>query len=127
MKCDFFKVESMKKQNGGQTTAALSMANTVNKAVMREPQPFMSLGVDPSHNNNSSSDTTTSAININNNNNNNSNHNHKSSSSSSSSGIKIKTSSKSKSKFANELENILSKELETRRDRETKMQQYTPR
>ena len=123
MKCDFFKVESMKKQNGGQTTAALSMANTVNKAVMREPQPFMSLGVDPSHNNNSSSDTTTSAINNSNSNSN----NHKSSSSSSSSGIKIKTSSKSKSKFANELENILSKELETRRDRETKMQQYTPR
>ena len=113
----------MKKQNGGQTTAALSMANTVNKAVMREPQPFMSLGVDPSHNNNSSSDTTTSAINNSNSNSN----NHKSSSSSSSSGIKIKTSSKSKSKFANELENILSKELETRRDRETKMQQYTPR
>ena len=123
MKCDFFKVESLKKQNGGQTTAALSMANTVNKAVMREPQPFMSLGVDPSHNNNSSSDTTTSAINNSNSNSN----NHKSSSSSSSSGIKIKTSSKSKSKFANELENILSKELETRRDRETKMQQYTPR
>ena len=52
----------MKKQNGGQSaTAALSMANTVNKTV-REPQPFMSLGVDPSHNN-STSDTTTNNIN----------------------------------------------------------------
>ena len=117
----------MKKQNGGQTaTAALSMANTVNKAV-REPQPFMSLGVDPSLNN-STSDTTTNNININ-------SSNHHKSSSSSSSGIKIKgsssskstTSSADKSKFARELENILSKELETRRDRETKMQQYTPR
>ena len=118
----------MKKQNQT-STAALSMANTVNKAAVREPQPFMSLGViDPSHN--SSSDTTryleTSQVppsgtktttNINNSNN-----------KSSSSGIKIKSSkSVDKSKFARELENILSKELETRRDRETKMQQYTPR
>ena len=88
------------------------MSNTVSKAV-REPQPFMSLGVDPAslNSNNSSSDTATNK--------------------SSSSGIKIKASSKSsdkdKSKFARELENILTKELETRRDRETKMQQYTPR
>ena len=109
----------MKKQNSGQT-AALSMANTVSKATasvtQREPQPFMSLGVDPSlnSNKNSSSDTATS------------------NSKSSSSGIKSKaakssSSDRDKSKFARELENILSKELETRRDRETKMQQYTPR
>ena len=107
----------MKKQNGGGQTAALSMANTVSKATgvtQREPQPFMSLGVDPSLNsNNSSSDTSNSK--------------------SSSSGIikskaaKSSSSDRDKSKFARELENILSKELETRRDRETKMQQYTPR
>ena len=109
----------MKKQNGSGQTAALSMANTVSKATasvtQREPQPFMSLGVDPSQlksNNNSSSDTSNSK--------------------SSSSGIKSKaakssSSDRDKSKFARELENILSKELETRRDRETKMQQYTPR
>ena len=113
----FFQVESMKKQNGIGQTAALSMANTVSKATasvqQREPQPFMSLGVDPSLNsNNSSSDTSNSK--------------------SSSSGIKSKaakssSSDRDKSKFARELENILSKELETRRDRETKMQQYTPR
>ena len=115
----FSQVESMKKQNGGGQTAALSMANTVSKATaaaqQREPQPFMSLGVDPSLNsnsNNSSSDTSNSK--------------------SSSSGIKSKaakssSSDRDKSKFARELENILSKELETRRDRETKMQQYTPR
>ena len=127
LKCNLSKVESMKNQNQT-STAALSMANTVNKAAVREPQPFMSLGViDPSHN--SSSDTTRyidttqvppsgtkTTTNI--------NSNHKSSSS----GIKIKSSkSVDKSKFARELENILSKELETRRDRETKMQHYTPR